>query len=66
MVNQSKNRQSNKMRKSDCYLMDKGYDSEKNTFYNQRRNQSRFNYTCKREKKEENKRETQKTIELGL
>ena len=27
-------RQSDQIRKSDCYLMDKGYDSEKNTFYN--------------------------------
>ena len=29
MENQSKNRQSNKMRKSNCYVMDKRYDSEK-------------------------------------
>src|SRR5271169_3833964 len=48
-------RQSNRMRKSDCYVMDKGYDSEKIHSIIREKNQSRFNYTCKREKKEGNK-----------
>jgi hypothetical protein len=44
-------RKSNRTTKSECYIIDDGYDSAKNPFFNSRRNQSRLNYTFKRKKK---------------
>ncbi len=44
-------RLSNKMRKSDCYVMDKRCHSEKMYPLIRERNEIRFYHTCKRERK---------------